>query len=104
MLLMALSLSASSGPAEDQPFFPKYHIRPPAGHVNDPNGEAAPNQPVFKDKTLTLTLTKKKPVNHPPKVPAPAASPRHRPTAHPAPPPPADASSKPDYTYTVAHA
>jgi sucrose-6-phosphate hydrolase SacC (GH32 family) len=36
-LLLSL-LSAARGSQQDQPFFPVFHVRPPAGHVNDPNG------------------------------------------------------------------
>jgi hypothetical protein len=25
--------------SQKQPFFPVFHVRPPAGHVNDPNGK-----------------------------------------------------------------
>eukprot|EP01051_Picozoa_sp_SAG22_P010078 SAG22_NODE_883_length_6685_cov_3.013969_6_plen_165_part_00 len=43
VLSAALLCASSSGePSADQPaaqpYFPVFHIRPPAGHVNDPNG------------------------------------------------------------------
>ena len=33
-----LSVAVASDAPSSQPFFPVFHIRPPAGHVNDPNG------------------------------------------------------------------
>lgn len=39
MTSFLLTLIASTICGGDQPFFPKFHIRPPSGHVNDPNGD-----------------------------------------------------------------
>eukprot|EP00041_Stephanoeca_diplocostata_P023691 m.587633 g.587633 ORF g.587633 m.587633 type:complete len:687 (+) comp22355_c0_seq1:40-2100(+) len=40
MLLLVAVVSAALGyhALEDQPYYPIFHIRPPSGHVNDPNG------------------------------------------------------------------
>eukprot|EP00039_Didymoeca_costata_P009912 m.132363 g.132363 ORF g.132363 m.132363 type:complete len:555 (+) comp14644_c0_seq5:234-1898(+) len=38
MTSFLLTLIVSTICGNDQPFFPKFHIRPPSGHVNDPNG------------------------------------------------------------------
>jgi len=36
---VVIAAALASGPRNPDPHFPAYHVRPPAGHVNDPNGE-----------------------------------------------------------------